>query len=205
MATLSTDEMARIRAELFDNLLDTGAMPYISVLTVYQVIQANVLSSDTAATSCSDTVSAAGPTTLTLASVSGLAVGTKVQIDMDGQRETVSVRHISGSTISVICSLTHSGTYPVEIESPLTLVRGILWDLSNMDQVLIRRARSTAGIKSVDQEVEFFGPSDGGGRLVEMSREQMRLRGQLASYCGLTGILREYRARLSGPTNIEVY
>lgn len=204
MTTLSTDEMARIRLEVFDNLLNTGAMPYISVLTVYQVIQANVLSSDTPPTTSSTTVSAVGPTTLTLASATGLTAGIKVQLDVDGARETVTVRNVSGLTISVICNALHSGTYPVEIESPLTIVRGILADLSNVEQRLFAKARSGAGIKQVD-EIVFFGGNEGRSRLDEIAREQLRLRWQLAATCGLTGILREALGRIGGGTTIEVY
>ena len=68
MATLTDDEMARIKAELFSNVLDLGAVPYISVLAIYSLIRDNVSSSATAPTTSATAVSAAGPTTLTLAS-----------------------------------------------------------------------------------------------------------------------------------------
>lgn len=195
MATLTTEEMARIKAECFDNVLSVGAEPYLSVRALYDVIQANVESSSTAATSSSTTVSAAGPTTLTLASVSGLAAGYKVQIDSDAQRETVSVRAVSGLTISVLCRKTHSGTYPVELESALTLVRGVLSDLSALEQVTTLDAFNSLGLKRVD-EVEW---SDGGASLyVERARKRLRMR--LASLCGLSGILRS-----ASPSAFEVY
>lgn len=195
MATLTTEEMARIKAECFDNVLSVGAEPYLSVRALYDVIKANVESSSTAATSSSTTVSAAGPTTLTLASVSGLAAGYKVQIDSDAQRETVSVRAVSGLTISVICRKTHSGTYPVELESALTLVRGVLSDLSALEQVTTLDAFNSLGLKRVD-EVEW---SDGGASFyVERARKRLRMR--LASLCGLSGILRS-----ASSSAIEVY
>lgn len=187
--------MARIKAECFDNVLSVGAEPYLSVRALYDVIQANVESSSTAATTSSTTVSAAGPTTLTLASVSGLAAGYKVQIDSDAQRETVSVRAVSGLTISVLCRKTHSGTYPVELESALTLVRGVLSDLSALEQVTTLDAFNSLGLKRVD-EVEW---SDGGASLyVERARKRLRMR--LASLCGLSGILRS-----ASPSAFEVY
>ena len=39
MATLTDDEMARIKAELLDNVLSIGALPYASILAVYDLIR----------------------------------------------------------------------------------------------------------------------------------------------------------------------
>ena len=188
MATLTTDEMARIKAECFDNVLGVGAEPWIATRSIYDVILANVTSSTTAATSSTTTVSTAGPTTLTVASATGLVAGYKVQIDVDGQRETCTLRNVSGLTISVICRRTHSGTYPVEIESPLTLVRGVLSDLAAIGQVNSIDAWNALGLKRVD-EVEWN--DRGQFALVESARRTRRAR--LASLCGLSGILRANR------------
>lgn len=203
MATLTTDEMARVRAELFDNVLGVGAVPWIDVRSIYDVIRDNVSSSSTAATTSSTTVSTAGATTLTLASVTGLASGTRVVLDVDASREVVTVRAVSGSTVSVICAKTHSGTYPVEIESALTIVRGLLADLETLDQQE-RLMVPQAGVKIVD-EIEFFGATEGGVQQ-SLTARRNALRQRLASATGLTGILRDLAARArGGVSSMEVY
>lgn len=191
MATLTDDELARIRAEVLDNVLDQQATPWFEVRAIYDVIRDNVISSSVAPTSSTTTVSAVGPTTLTLASVTGLTVGQKVQVDCDGARETVTVRAISGLTISVVCRKTHSGTYPVEVESPLTLVRGVLSDLATIESGAALDALDTTGLKRVD-EVEWR-DDETITRAVERARQSLRVR--LASLCGLTGILNAAQGR----------
>lgn len=197
---LTDDELQRVRAELADNVLDLGALPYIGHRNIYDVIKANVSASSVAATSSSTAVTAAGATTLTLGTTSGLVAGTKVQLDADDARETVSVRAVSGSTISVVCRKTHSGTYPVEVESGLTLVRGCLADLAVL-QDRVNDAAASAGIKKVD-EVEFFGPADGRSVLDELRRAQYARRLDLARLCGLGAIL-GINSRHGG--SVEVY
>lgn len=198
MATLTDDELGRIKAEVLDNVLDAGASAYFDVRSLYDVIKDNVQSSSVAATSSTTTVSAAGPTTLTLASASGLAVGTKVQIDVDGQRETCTVRNISGAVISVICRKTHSGTYPVEVESPLTLVRGVLSDLATLETGSALDSLEALGLKQVD-EVVFRDDLDI-TKAIERARQSLRRR--LASMCGISSIL---AAATSRGSRFEVY
>lgn len=204
MTTLGADEMARIKAEIFDNVLSIGAVPWIDVRAIYDVIQANVSSSSVAPTTSATAVSAAGPTSLTLASVSGLAAGSRVVLDVDASREVVTVRAVVGSTVSVVCAKTHSGTYPVEVESALTIVRGILADLEAIDQQE-RITIPQAGVKRVD-EIEFFGRAEGSVRDA-LTAHRNSLRARLASATGLTGLLRELAARASssGVASYEVY
>jgi hypothetical protein len=204
MTTITTQEMWRIKAELFDNVLDFGAVPWLSVRAIYDVIQANVSGSSVAPTTSSTAVTVPGATVLTLASVAGLAAASRVVIDVDTAREVATVRAVSGSTISVVCTKLHAGTYPVEIESGLTIVRGILADLEAIDQQQ-RLAIPQAGVRRVD-EIEFFGKADGGGARAQLEAHRNTLRGRLASATGLTGILRELAARASGGLNaFEAY
>ena len=200
MATLTDDELDRIRREVLDTVLDAGMIPYVSIRAIYDLIRTNVSSSSTAATSSSTAVTAAGATTLTVASASGLAVGYKVVLDVDDQREVCTVKSLSGTTLGVNARKTHSGTYPVEIESALTLVRGVLWDLSRVQDEL-NTARDGAGIKRVD-EVEFFEGVGGSGPIEGLRAEQQRLRGELARMLGISEILRAGRS--AGGT-LEVY
>jgi len=196
MTTITTQEMWRIKAELFDNVLDFGAVPWLSVRAIYDVIQANVSGSSVAPTTSSTAVTTPGATVLTLASVTGLAAASRVVLDVDTSREVVTVRAVSGLTVSVVCAKLHSGTFPVEVESGLTIVRGILADLEAIDQQQ-RLAIPQAGVRRVD-EIEFFGKSDGGSARAQLEAHRNQLRARLASATGLTGILRELAARASG-------
>ena len=45
MATLTDDELSRIKMEVLDNVLSIGAIPYIGIKAVYAIIQENVVSS----------------------------------------------------------------------------------------------------------------------------------------------------------------
>ena len=204
MSTLTYDEMWRIKAELFDNVLGFGAEPYIGVRAIYDVIQQNVTSSSVTPTTSATSVSSAGPTVLTLASVTGLAASSRVVLDVDAAREVVTVRAIAGSTVSVVCTKTHSGTYPVEVESALTIVRGLLADLETLDQQE-RITIPNGGVKRVD-EIEFFSQAEGNVQ-ASLTKHRNAIRSRLASATGLTGILRELAARasMSGNTAFEVY
>lgn len=197
---LTDDELQRVRAELDDNVLAIGALPYVGHRHIYDVIQDYVAASAVAATSSSTTVATTGPATLTLGTTTGLLVGTKVQLDADDVRETVTVRAIAGATISVVCRKLHSGTYPVEVESAQTLIRGALSDLVVL-QDLINEAAASAGIKKVD-EVEFFGDGTARSVLDERRRAQHARRLDLARLCGL-GSLLAINSRHGG--SVEVY
>lgn len=201
MSTLTDDELARIKAEVLDNVLAIGAEPYVSIRAIYDVIRDNVVSSSVSPTTSSTAVSAAGPTVLTLASVTGIAARTRLVLDADEARETVTVRNVSGLTVSVICRLAHSGTYPVEVESPLTIVRGILSDLETVRHQL-SDARSSTGLRRVD-EVEWMDASGGGTQLQQLLRARDSLRLDLARAIGL-GAQYEY-SRQRGNTTFEVY
>lgn len=199
-ATLTDDEIARIKMELWDHLLSNGAEPYIGTHPVFNTIRDNILSSATAATSSSTAVTAAGQTTITLASATGIAVGYKVVIDCDDSREVCSVRSLAGSVMGVILRKTHAGTYPVEIESPLTIVRGLLFDLSKLDTSTIPDALEMGGIKRAD-EVEWFGPNEGGNHVSQLMASQKQLRMELARRIGLG----TYAARNRGGGGYEQY
>jgi hypothetical protein len=180
MATLTDDELYRIRAELGANVLANTAEPLLGISPLWAVIRDNITSSSVSATTSATTVSAVGPTTLTLASAAGYVAGQSIQIDCDAERETVTIRAVSGSDVSVVCRKTHSGTYPVEVESALTIVRGLLSDLRRLEQGDVLAAYEALGLKRVD-EVEF----QDGDRVGFFARAQQRLRAALATRCGV--------------------
>lgn len=200
--TLSEIELDRIKFEAMDNVLGFGAVPYASIRNVYGIIQDNVSSSSVDPTTSSTAVTAAGAATLTLADATSIVAGTRVVLDVDDSREVVTVRNVSGSVISVVCTKAHAGTYPVEIESALTIVRGLLADLETLSQ-RERTLYASAGVKSVD-EIEFFGPMERGGALGAIMGARIAKRHELARACGIDWIVREALAR-SNAGSYEAY
>lgn len=199
---LDDADIVRIRAELGDNVVAALANPYIGVRAVYDVIQSYV-QTDAEATSSATSVTAAGPVSLTLVSVTGLAAGSRIVVDVDDQREVCTVRSVSGLTVSINARKTHSGTYPVEVENPLTIVRGYLADLETIAQ-RERVLYTSAGVKSVDGEIEFFGRSEGGALAsIEDARKRTRMR--LAQACGVVWIANGEAARAAGGGGFEAY
>ena len=202
--TLSEIELDRVKFEAMDNVLGFGAVPYASIRNVYGIIQSNVQSSSVDPTTSSTAVTAAGAVTLTLADATGITAGVRVVLDVDDAREVVTVRNVAGSVISVVCAKPHAGTYPVEIESALTIVRGLLADLETLSQ-RERTLYTSAGVKSVDGEVEFFGPSERGGALGAIMSARIAKRLELTRSCGIAWIVREVLSRDSGGGGYEAY
>lgn len=194
--TLTLIEMQRIKYELGDTVLNVGAQPWIGIRSVWNVIKDNVLGSDTAPTYSSTAINSAGAVTITVASAVDLVAGTRVQIDCDGQRETCTVRNVAGSVLSLIARKTHSGTYPVEIESSLTIVRGIISDLTALEQVNTLASFDALGLRRVD-EVEWA--EKGAAYYVEFGKGLLRRK--LASACGVSWIYNASR----GSGALEVY
>lgn len=202
MSTLTADEMARIKSELDDNVADYGAQPYLDVRAVYDVIRDHVVSSSVAPTTSSTAITAAGPTTITLASATDYAAGQRVVIDCDDAREVVTIRSLTGAVASIVATKTHSGTYPVEVESGLTIVRGILSDLITLDTQARAQIGSALGLKRVD-EVEWN--TDGGGIIAAFASQRVMLRRRLASATGLASLYAQNRARGAGVGGFEAY
>lgn len=197
MATLTSDEMGRIKYELNEAVLSYNALPWIGIRVVWDVIQTSVESSSTPATSSSTAITAAGPVTITVASATGLSVGTRVQLDCDGQRETCSVRNVAGTVLSLVARKLHSGTYPVEIESPLTLVRGCVADLAALEQVNSLASFESLGLRRVD-EIEW--DEKGSGYWVDWARNNLR-----RSLSRALGVEYIFDAARSRGANLEVY
>lgn len=172
--SLLQSELDSIRYELGWNELTVGAEPYIGVAAIFDRVVLPFLRSGLI-TSSSTTVTAASPAepvTLTLAAVSGtntqgttvtVSVGDKLVVDVDSRQESAIVQAISGSTVTLLLSLDHSGTYPVTVEGGEAIVRSILRRCRNIS-LRLEEAADNAGIKKVD-EVEFFASSSGGSTL----------------------------------------
>lgn len=192
---LLTSELRRIREELGYNVLNAGAEPYISVYAVFDQVIA-VYMQGGASTTSSTTVTAAStatPVTLTLASATGFTAGDKVAIDVDDRYEQAHVQAVSGSTITVLLSLAHSGTYPVTVEGGEMIVREILREIAKV-KGKISNAASTAGLKRAD-EVEWYPGKKGNGPFDALMRMLDFWRDELATTLGVQNLR---KARMGG-------
>ena len=200
---LSNSEIQRAKYECGYNTLNAGAEPYISIVALWTNVIQRYINTDVATTS-STTITAASspmPATLTLGTTTGLTVGDTLIIDVDARRERVTIQSISGSTVTVLLSKAHSGTYPVLLESGEGIVRDIIEKLEKV-AAQIENAISTAGIKAVD-EIAFFGNTGYGAKSQLDSLKAMRMywRDELCSVLGVPNMWR-YNQNSGGATEL---
>ena len=193
---LTTSEVSRLKYELGYPLLQAGAEPYIGTSAAFeQVIQPYLQAG--ASTTCATAVTASttpAPVTLTLASATGFAAGNRIVVDVDDRQETPTVQLVNASTIVVLLSKTHSGTYPVTVEGGESMIREALDELRELHSS-IKSAAIKAGIKRVD-EIEFFEAkaSDSSGVFGGLVLQRDYARDELASILGIANMRRNRRS-----------
>ncbi len=193
MALLAS-ELIRLKFELGYNVLTIGAEPRIDYVAIFDQVIGPYMSAGATTTSSTAVTAASSPTlvTLTLGSVTGFTAGCVVIIDVDDRQERATVESVSGSTISLLLSKTHGGTYSVTVEGGETIIRSLLDQLRTL-ATSISESSESAGLKSVGRgAVEWYGNSSGssGSVLGQLKSIQMHLRDQLASACGIPNMWR---------------
>lgn len=197
MALLDS-EIARIKAELGYNVLSNGALPWIDIVAIFeQVIQPNL--SGGAKTTSSTTVTVQGQNTIVLASATGFHSGDRIVIDVDDRQEIVTVQNLSGSNATVLLSKEHSGTYPVTVEGPETIVREILADIAATKKKLAEQF-GTGALKKVD-EVEFY-DARGMTAFGILGENLAYYREMLASALGIQSM---WAAKKQGAATVSIY
>jgi hypothetical protein len=153
---LTTGELDRIKSELGFHLLNTGAQPFIGVHMVFeQVIQPYLAEGlDTTSNTIVSVSPSGSAVALTLASVTGITLHSRLAIDVDDFFEMATVRAISGSIVNVILKKAHSLTYTVTLDGGLQQIRECLAALYATQQQL-NEDNGTGAIKKVD-EIEFY-------------------------------------------------
>lgn len=204
---LTSSEVNRIRYELGYGIIDI-ANPYITTFSLFETVIQKYLESG-ATTSSSTAVTAASsptPVTLVVASANGISAGDRLVVDVDSRQEAATIQSVSGTSVTLMLSLAHSGTYPVTVEGGESIVRNILTQLRNLTDSVggaggaFGKVVAQAGIKSVD-EIEFFGDGRmGGTSLKDIRKYQSFLRDELAAALNVVN-LRGSR----GSTSFSVY
>lgn len=191
---LTSSEVARIKYELGYNVLSVGAEPYIGVTALFdQVIQPYL---DAGASTTSNTAVTAAttptPVALALADASEVAAGSVVIVDVDGRQERATVQSKSGSNVTVQLSLAHSGTYPVTVEGPESIIRSILQRLQSIaglgasgESGAMGELLGVAGVKRID-DIEFFGGETlSTSRMTQLMKQREYWRDELATALGV--------------------
>lgn len=154
---LTTAELDSLRNHLGYGNIATAAEPYTPD-TFYEVFSGIVsphLSTGTE-TSATTTIEARSTTTVTPASMTGIAVYGQLVVDVGEQAETVIVKAVTATTFTAYFTKAHTGGYPIATMSGLARLRLLLWDADvAWQQIADRFAGKSAGIKKAD-EVEFF-------------------------------------------------
>lgn len=192
---LTTSEVSRLKYELGYPLLESGAEPYIGTSAAFELVIQPYLQAGASTTSSTPVTAAttATPVTLTLASATGFAAGNRIVVDVDDRQETPTVQSVNASTIVVLLTKAHTGTYPVTVEGGESMIREQLGRLRSLHESIVSAANK-AGIKRVD-EIEFYADSSAGsgvfGSLV-FQRDDMR--DELASMLGIVNLRRRRKA-----------
>lgn len=186
MALLQS-ELQLIRYELGWNNLSTGAEPYIGIAAIFDRVVAPYLRSGLITSSATAVAVGAGQTALVLTATTGtdtqgaavaVHVGDRLVVDVDARQELAIVESMMGSTVTLLLSIAHTGTYPVTVEGGESILRGILRNCRAATAKL-ESAGSRAGVKKVD-EIEFFASSAGGSTVFgELIAQRQYWRGEL--------------------------
>jgi hypothetical protein len=194
---LLQSELDRIKAELWFNLLQVGAEPYVSITRYFEQIvlpnlSAGALTSSPTQVTAVAPGSPAAPVTLTLASAVGFSTLSRVIIDVDDLQEAATVQAVSGATITLPLRLGHTGTYPVNVEGGESLVREYLVRCRRVAD-LIGKYGSRAGVKSIDKgDVEFYGGAHEKNGLRTLADLQTQVRSELCSLLFGVGNIQQF-------------
>jgi len=181
---LTDSEVLRIRYELGFNLLNADAAYWIGVTQAFEQIIQPFLESGASTTSSTAVVASTTPAvvTITLASAAGFSAFDRAVVDVDSFQEISTIRAVSGSTITLVLSKAHTGTYPVLVEGGESIVREILNRIREV-KTQLSTVFGTGALKKVD-EIEWY--QSGASTQFGMLGDQLtHWRNELASALGI--------------------
>lgn len=201
MALLNS-EIWRIKAELGYTLLNIGAEPYIGVTSLFDQVTRPFLSSGSVTTSSTSVSAQSAPAlvSLTLADATGFGLFDRVIIDVDDQQEAATVRRVNGSSIDLLLSGAHAGTYPVTVEAGEAVVRENLKRIVDV-KAAMAGVFGEGALKKVD-EVEFYQVSANDSLFGSLGKQLAFWRDELASSLGIQSM---WRMRSAAGQRMSVY
>ncbi len=179
MALLDS-EVARLKFELGWNLLST-ANPYLGTAAVFEQVIQPYIEGGAATTSGTTIVGDGTPKSITLTSATDFTTGDRIVVDVDARQETLTLQALSGATATALFALTHSGTYPVTVEGPETLIRQTLQSIWSVRSVRAK-AKGRGALKAYVGEIEYY--DTGKSAFASANAEINMLRDELAAACG---------------------
>lgn len=157
--SLTTPELDSLRFHLGYGNLSTAAEPYTpdTYYEVFSGIVSPYLSTGTE-TSSSTSVTAGSTAAITVVSATNISVYGQLIVDVAEQAEVVTVKSVSGTSVTAYFAKAHSSTYPVATMSGLGRLRLLLHDADLAWRALTSaEVGGSAGISSVDKnDVVFF-------------------------------------------------
>lgn len=184
-------ELNRIKYELGYSVLTDNAVPYVDIVAVFETVVQNWTHAGETTTSSTAVVAATTtPTVLTLADATGFETHVRAVVDVGPRQEVATVQSVSGSTITLLLSNAHSGTYPVTVEGGESIVREILARIEETKNPRAGLLNNVVNgqVAKVD-EVSFFKSSTEVGRSAkELDRQLAYWRNELSSVLGVPNV-----------------
>lgn len=201
MALLDS-ELDRLRTELGYPLLTSAAEPYVGITSLFTQVIQPYLSAGAITTSATTVVASSPPalTAITLTSPTGFAAGARVVIDVDVRQETVTVESLSGSVLSALTSLAHSGVYNLTVEGGESIIREYLRYIRDV-KAQMALAFGTGALKAVD-EIQWYDVKGAQTLFGNLGDQLMYWRTELASALGIRSM---WAYRSAGAGRLSVY
>lgn len=160
--SLTTSEIESVRFHLGYGNLGTGAVLYTrdGFLEFFSGVVSTYLSTATE-TTATTAVTAGASTTVTPVSMTDVAVGAQLVVDVADACEIVTVRSVTATTFTSVFLYAHPVTgYPVLLMSGKARLRYLLGTAERLWQKLQSSSvTGSLGIKQLGQgEIEWFGP-----------------------------------------------
>lgn len=160
--SLTTAEIESVRHHLGWGNISVAAYPYTpdGFYEVFNQIVSPNLSVDTETTSTTS-VTAAGNATLTLGVVTNITANTRLLVDVGDAAEIVTVRSVSGLTVTAAFTKVHAQPYPVAVMCGVARLRMLIYSADTAwSKLQSASVTGTSGIKQLGQgEIEWFSPS----------------------------------------------
>jgi hypothetical protein len=206
MPSVLTDaEVQSLRAHLGYGNVSTGAYPYTP--DGWHEVFSDVIAPNlqTGEETTSSTTVAAGSATIVVASATDVVAHARLVIDVGDAMEVVVVRAVSGVNVTATFAAAHSGTYPVALMSGLARLRMLLHAADKAWLSLQSPAMaSTAGIKRVEGDVEFFEPRSSGATS-KMTGTRAHYESIVSEISSLVRVLPRWARDRGGVRQTEVY
>lgn len=160
-AVLTDAEIEALRFHLGYGNIGVGGYPHSpdGYLEAFRDVVAEYLTTDEE-TTATTAITAGSTTTVTPASMTGIAVNVRLVVDVAEETEFVVVKSTTGTTFTAKFTLAHPASgYPVAIESGLTRARYLIHRANKAHEKLNSGSITTsAGLKSVGRgAVEWYG------------------------------------------------